>query len=130
MVKFFCLFLLYRGPKHGYRLIKEIEKNTGSRPSASQIYPFLDKLEENGLIEVKKRGKRGKKIYSLTEKGLRFVEKRLEMFGDILSVVIEKNVNKCAHCGCEVYKGGYQEEVNGERLMFCCKHCARTYKKD
>ncbi|MEE8168312.1 MAG: hypothetical protein V3T58_05525, partial [Candidatus Hydrothermarchaeales archaeon] len=91
-------------------------------------YPFLMKLKENGLIKIDETGDRDKKVYVLTEKGVIFVKKKFEMFGDIVTATIEKNLTKCAHCGCEVYKGGYDEEINGEMLTFCCMHCARTYK--
>lgn len=128
IVKFHMLFLLYQRPVHGYELMAEIEKLVGSKPSASQIYPFLSTLKENSLIAIKEEAERDKKVYELTEKGKRFVEKKLEMFGGIISATIEKDLTTCAHCGCRVYSGGYEETIEGEKLTFCCMHCAGTYK--
>ncbi len=129
LTKFYGLILLYQGPKHGYELIKEIEEHTGKKPSTSQIYPFLAKLQENNLIKVETRGEREKKVYILTEEGEKFVKKKFEMFGGIISATIEKDLTKCAHCGCEVYRGGYEEVINGEKITFCCIHCAHSHKK-
>lgn len=42
---------------------------------------------------------------------------------------IKEDLTTCAHCGCKVYEGAYKEEINGKELAFCCKHCARSYKK-
>ncbi len=128
LVKFFGLILLYQGPKHGYDLIKEIEKQIGKKPSTGQIYPFLSLLLENKLITTIEEGDREKKIYHLTPEGRKFVEKKLEMFGGILSATVEKDLTTCAHCGCKVYSGGHEEVIGGEKLTFCCMHCAATHK--
>jgi DNA-binding PadR family transcriptional regulator len=127
LVKLYVLLSLREGAKHGYELMKEIEKHTGSKPSTSLIYPFLDQLKEAGLVEVEETGSREKKVYALTSKGERFVGKKLAMFESIITSTIEKDLAKCAHCGCEVYKGGYEMKIDGEKLLFCCMHCARTY---
>ncbi len=129
VVKLYVLLSLRGGPRHGYELIKEIERHTGAKPSTSQIYPFLDQLKEGGLVKVEETGDRDKKVYVLTAKGERFVGKKLEMFEGIIAATIEKDLTKCAHCGCEVYKGGYEEVIDGEKLIFCCMHCAKTFKK-
>ncbi len=129
LTKFYSLILLYQGPKHGYELIKEIEEHTGKKPSTSQIYPFLAKLQEKKLIKVEKRGEREKKVYIMTKEGEKFVKKKFEMFGGIISATIEKDLNKCAHCGCEVYRGGYEEVIKGEKITFCCMHCAGSFKR-
>ncbi len=128
VVKLYVILSLHGGAKHGYELMKEIEKHTGNKPSTSQIYPFLDQLKKSGLVRIEETGERDKKVYALTKKGERFVGKKLEMFEGIIASTLEKDLAKCAHCGCEVYKGGYEEEINGETLTFCCMHCARTYK--
>lgn len=129
MVKFFSLLLLYQGPKHGYDLIIEIESQIGKKPSTGQIYPFLNTLLENELIRTKEEGDREKKTYELTKEGRKFVERKLEMFGGVISATIEKDLSTCAHCGCQVYSGGHEEVIKGEKHTFCCMHCASTYKK-
>lgn len=129
IVKFYTLMLLQHDSHHGYEIIKEIEKKTGKNVSSGQIYPFLEKLKENKLVKVKKKGDRDKKEYELTKDGKKFVKNMLSRFSDMIDIAIEPKLTKCAHCGCELYKGGYQETINGKLLSFCCVHCAKTYKQ-
>lgn len=128
IIKFYTLILLYHGPEHGYKIIKEIENKTDKKPSPGQIYPFLDKLKKKKLIKIKEKGKRKKKEYQLTKKGKEFVTNMLTRFSDMIDIAIEPKLTKCAHCGCTVYKGGHKEKKNGKLLNFCCVHCAKTYK--
>lgn len=52
----------------GYDLIKEIEIKTGSwKPSFGSIYPLLEKLLKEKLVQVEIEGRR--KLYFLTEEG-------------------------------------------------------------
>lgn len=129
IVNLWTLLSLWKGGTHGYELMKEIEDATGRRPSASQVYPFLQKLEERGLVRAEETGDRGKKVYALTEEGSDFVESKMEMFSSVISSTVEKDLTVCAHCGCKVYEGGHTEDVGGERLKFCCAHCAESYRK-
>lgn len=126
--KLLIVFSLSEGKKHGYEIIKEIEKKTGKKPSTSQVYPFLNKMYKNKLIKINETGERGKKIYSLTEKGEKYIETKFKMFSDIVESTISKDLTTCAHCGCRVYDGGHKEELENETLNFCCEHCANSYK--
>ena len=69
----YVMKLLQESPMTGYRLMGEIESTIGSRPSPGSIYPLLDSLSESGLIKLKEEGR--KKIYSLTSKGKRKLNK-------------------------------------------------------
>lgn len=129
LVKFYTILLLTEEPKHGYNLMKELEEKLGRKISTSQVYPFLNILEENKLIIVEEIGEREKKIYRLTKSGKKFVNGFLQRFGDLLHIAIEPKLTTCAHCGCKVYEGGHEEMINNKKLMFCCHHCARSYKK-
>jgi len=129
LAKFYSLMLLYESPKHGYDLIKVVGEKTGKKFSPGQVYPFLSKLEEHGYIKVKSEGDREKKVYALTPEGRSFCKKMLHRFSDIIELAIEPNLSKCAHCGCEVYRGGHQEKINGKEMMFCCSHCAASFKE-
>lgn len=52
----------------GYDLIKQIEKDTGTwKPSFGSIYPLLEKLLKEKLVEVEIQGR--KKLYYLTKEG-------------------------------------------------------------
>ncbi|MEV6487799.1 PadR family transcriptional regulator [Actinoplanes sp. NPDC051633] len=63
------LALLIERPMHGYEMIQELESRTGGiwRPSPGSIYPTLQLLEDEGLIEAESIG--GRKTYQLTEAG-------------------------------------------------------------
>ena len=52
-----------------------------------------------------------------------------ERFGDLIDAVIKPKLKICAHCGCEIFKGGYKEKIKGKTLKFCCIYCAKAYKK-
>jgi PadR family transcriptional regulator AphA len=66
------LGLLADEPASGYELTKKFE-NTLHRyawsAKHSQIYPELNRLAADGLIEVIDEGSRGKKTYAITESG-------------------------------------------------------------
>jgi DNA-binding PadR family transcriptional regulator len=68
-VRLAILSLLSEGPKHGYQLMKEMEERSGGlyRASAGSVYPTLQLLEDEGLIEAGQ--KEGKRAYSLTDAG-------------------------------------------------------------
>src|SRR5258707_14620743 len=63
------LALLAERPMHGYEMIKEIEERTQGAwtPSAGSIYPMLQLLEEEGLIQGEESD--GKRRFTLTETG-------------------------------------------------------------
>src|ERR1700733_7203629 len=63
------LALLAERPMHGYEMIKEIEERTQGAwiPSAGSIYPMLQLLEEEGLIQGEESG--GKRRFTLTGTG-------------------------------------------------------------
>ncbi|MBO9577945.1 MAG: PadR family transcriptional regulator [Microbacteriaceae bacterium] len=63
------LALLAERPMHGYQIIAEIEQRSGGawRPSAGSVYPTLQLLADEGLIESE--AAEGRKTYSLTTAG-------------------------------------------------------------
>lgn len=128
LVKFYTLLLLSEGPKHGYTLMKELEIKIGKRVSASQVYPFLRLLEKNKLVSVEITKGREKKVYNLTKEGNAFINKFLQRFGDLLHMAIETKLTKCAHCGCKMFECGHKERIKEKDLLFCCKHCANSFK--
>jgi DNA-binding PadR family transcriptional regulator len=54
---------------HGYEMIQELESRTGGiwRPSPGSVYPTLQLLEDEGLIETDATS--GRKSYRLTDAG-------------------------------------------------------------
>jgi DNA-binding PadR family transcriptional regulator len=63
------LALLVERPMHGYEMIQELDARTNGiwRPSPGSVYPTLQLLEDEGLIEVTAEG--GRKSYRLTADG-------------------------------------------------------------
>ncbi|MEV8250079.1 PadR family transcriptional regulator [Microbacterium sp. NPDC076768] len=63
------LSLLAEKPMHGYQIISEIAERSGGtwKPSAGSVYPTLQLLADEGLIEAEEQN--GRKTYSLTEAG-------------------------------------------------------------
>jgi len=68
-LKLFLLYLLSEGARHGYQLLKDIERKTGGayRPSPGSLYPNLQALEEAGLVKAEED--EGRKVYYLTKYG-------------------------------------------------------------
>ena len=65
------LGLLKDRPMHGYEMIQELESRTGGiwRPSPGSVYPTLQMLEDEGLIEAEATG--GRKRFTVTVHGVR-----------------------------------------------------------
>ena len=75
-IRFALLELLAEQPRHGYDLIKELERRFGGfyRPSPGSVYPTLQLLEDEGhltseLVE-------GKRVYTITESGRQLLAQR------------------------------------------------------
>ena len=66
--RFYILTILYEGPAHGYSIISRFKKRVKKEVSPSLVYPFLQQLEEKGLVThtVKPVGEKEKKIFELT----------------------------------------------------------------
>lgn len=70
------LSVLADGPLHGYGLAKEIERRSGGFFTGSwgSLYPALQRLEQEGLIEgvwepYPPQGRRRRRVYRLTTQG-------------------------------------------------------------
>jgi len=63
------LRLLGEEPRNGYQLIQALTERSGGvwRPSPGSIYPALQQLEDEGLIQAEERD--GKRVFRLTEQG-------------------------------------------------------------
>src|SRR5215470_5095415 len=82
-VRLAILSLLAEGPKHGYEIIKQFEQRSGGlyRASAGTIYPTLQLLEDEGLIQPETKD--GKKVYAITDAG----RAELEREGDTVDEI-------------------------------------------
>ena len=129
--RFYILTILYEGPAYGYRIISRFKKRVKKEVSPSLVYPFLQQLEEKGLVTHKKEpvGEKERKVFELTESGRKLSTELFKRFAELVSIAIEPSLYVCAHCGCKVYEGAYREIIDGKETAFCCVHCARSYKE-
>lgn len=72
--KYILLQHLKEKPSYGYEIIRALEERFHSFyvPSPGSVYPTLQMLEEMG--QVKATEQEGKKVYSITAEGLKFLE--------------------------------------------------------
>ena len=68
-VRLALLSLLTESPKHGYQLMKELQDFSGGlyTASAGSVYPTLQQLETDGMVEVAVES--GRRVYRLTRAG-------------------------------------------------------------
>ena len=80
-IRLVILRLLSTEPSYGYQLIKTMEARLGGgyTPSAGVVYPTLTMLEEEGLIAATETS--GKKVYSVTDEGTKYLEANKERVG-------------------------------------------------
>ena len=80
-VKFAILELLKEKPRHGYDIIREMEERSGGvySPSPGVIYPTLQALEDQDYVKSLEQD--GKKIYSITESGIPYLQGHQEREG-------------------------------------------------
>lgn len=130
--RFYILTILYEGPAYGYSILSHFKKKVGKEVSPSLVYPFLQQLEEKGLVKytMKSVGEKRKKVFELTREGRELCAGLFKRFAGLVSAAIQPSLNICAHCGCKVYEGGYHEVIDGIETTFCCIHCAESYKEE
>ncbi|MFC4905950.1 PadR family transcriptional regulator [Actinomadura gamaensis] len=82
-LRLYLLKLLEESPRHGYEVIRLLQDRFLGvySPSPGTIYPRLARLESEGLVshEVVK----GKKVYSLTDKGRAELERRMDELAEL-----------------------------------------------
>ena len=68
------LAILAEKPMHGYQIMAEIEERSGGawKPSPGSVYPTLQLLADEGLIQAEESN--GRKTYSLTPEGREVAE--------------------------------------------------------
>ena len=130
--RFYILTILYEGPAYGYSIMSRFKKRVKKEVSPSLVYPFLQQLEEKGLVKhkIKPVGEKERKIFELTQEGRELCTDLFKRFAELVAIAIEPSLYVCVHCGCKVYKGGYREIIDGRETAFCCVHCAHSYKEE
>lgn len=77
-LKLVVLDLLKEKPRHGYDIIQELEKRFHGfySPSPGSVYPILQMLEDQDLVLCDQQS--GKKVYTITDAGKKFLEEHAE----------------------------------------------------
>ncbi len=92
-LKYIVLKIIKEKPTHGYDIIKIIKLRSKGcwTPSTGSIYPILESLESNGLIQSKEIEERRKKVYSITYTGIvaldHMTQKRLELLDEMSQII-------------------------------------------
>jgi DNA-binding PadR family transcriptional regulator len=86
-MKYVILKLLKDKPRHGYEVMKELEEQLKGcySPSPGTVYPTLQWLEDEGLVEASEVD--GKKVYTITAAGRAFLEEHHDVVEDIFERV-------------------------------------------
>ena len=82
-IKYVILDLLRDRPSYGYEIIRALEERFGGlyTPSAGTVYPTLQMLEDMGHVTAEQRD--GRKVYTLTEAGKKFLAERQERMDEV-----------------------------------------------
>lgn len=88
-MKYVILKLLRDKPRHGYEVMKELEERLQGcySPSPGTVYPTLQWLEDEGLVIG--REVEGKKVYEITDAGIKFLDEHRDVVDDIFERVAE-----------------------------------------
>jgi DNA-binding PadR family transcriptional regulator len=84
-LKVVILELLTDQPRHGYDIIRALEDRMRGhyRPSPGSVYPTLQMLEDLGYVTSAQQ--EGKKVYTITDEGRRYLEEQQSTVDDIRS---------------------------------------------
>jgi DNA-binding PadR family transcriptional regulator len=82
-LKYVILDQLKEKPSHGYEIIRTLEERFQGfySPSAGSIYPTLQLLEDMGCVKSTEQD--GKRVYTITDEGNKFLADREEIIDKI-----------------------------------------------
>lgn len=114
-LKLVILDLLKEKPRHGYDIIQELEKRFHGfySPSPGSVYPILQLLEDQDFVISNQQS--GKKVYTITDAGEKFVSEHAEEIKNMQSRV---RPPWGEHGGFHMHE--LREEIGKTaRLIFC-----------
>ena len=84
-LKYVILDLIKEKPRYGYEIIRAMEERSHGfyTPSPGTVYPTLQMLEEMGYVSSDQQD--GKRIYTITDEGHRFLDERQDFAEEIKS---------------------------------------------
>ncbi len=117
-------------PMHGYRIIRAIEERTGWKPGPGDVYPTLQLLVDEQLVEAEQVGER--KLYRLTETGRSTAEAATEPQADAESardrvergMALPKAGMRLAQAAAAIAQSGTPEQT--ERAVAAIDEARRT----
>lgn len=82
-LKFVILRMLKAKPMHGYEVMRALEDESGGwyKASPGSVYPTLQMLEDQGFVTSQEQD--GKKVYSVTDEGLKHLEDNRDVVDEI-----------------------------------------------
>ena len=88
-MRYVILKLLKDKPMHGYEVMKALSEETDGwyKPSPGTVYPTLQWLEDEGLVRGEEAD--GKKVYSITDNGLEFLDENETTVEDIFDRIAD-----------------------------------------
>ena len=88
-VRLVILKLLREKPMHGYEVMKALAEETDGwyKPSPGTVYPTLQWLEDEGLVSSEEQ--EGKKVYSITNAGISYLEENETTVDDIFDRIAD-----------------------------------------
>lgn len=94
-LRLYLLSLLDDAPRHGYEIIRDLERRFDGlySPSAGTIYPRLARLEEEGLVVREDKGR--KAVYRITPAGRAELAERHAEAAD-LQIDLDRTVRRLA----------------------------------
>ena len=89
-LKLVILRLLDEKPRHGYDIIRALEERSGGgySPSPGTIYPTLSLLEEMDYAKATLE-ESGKKVYSITDEGRKYLAEHKDTVDDVLERLVQ-----------------------------------------
>lgn len=139
-MKYVILKLLKDRPMHGYEVMKALEEKTHGcyKPSPGTVYPTLQWLEDEGLVEAKETD--GKKVYEITDAGRAFLEDHRSTVEDIFDRIAETidrfvgdpmpEINRgVARLASTVYKVAWRVRDDAERSQEVTEILSRATKE-
>jgi len=84
LIQLLVLRILHEKPSHGYQIMEELEKITSEKyiPEPGAIYTMLRRMEEKEFVTSKWEKKEtgaDRRVYTLTEAGVKVLKEGLEM---------------------------------------------------
>jgi DNA-binding PadR family transcriptional regulator len=94
--EFYILLSLAIKSKHGYEIMKQVEKDSGGKVllGSGTLYGSIKRMLASKLIEEVAGDNLRRKYYTLTEKGRQSLSSELQRYNDAVELAKRKNLFK------------------------------------